>query len=95
MSSLRQIEANRRNARLSTGPVTEEGKRRSRQNALRVRSCSRCSVSTAANLGKDEGWVERRTPTRRRTSRFRTERPYALCAEVAEAAPFVSLRLAP
>jgi hypothetical protein len=35
MSSLRQIEANRRNARLSTGPVTEEGKRRSRQNAVR------------------------------------------------------------
>jgi len=35
MSSLRQIEANRRNAHLSTGPVTEEGKRKSRQNALR------------------------------------------------------------
>jgi hypothetical protein len=35
MTSLRQIEANRRNARLSTGPVTEEGKKRSRQNALR------------------------------------------------------------
>ena len=35
MSSFRQIEANRRNARLSTGPVTEEGKRKSRQNALR------------------------------------------------------------
>jgi hypothetical protein len=35
MSSFRQIEANRRNARLSTGPVTEEGKSRSRQNALR------------------------------------------------------------
>jgi hypothetical protein len=35
MTSFRQIEANRRNARLSTGPVTEEGKRRSRQNALR------------------------------------------------------------
>src|SRR5258705_10348905 len=35
MNSFRQIEANRRNARLSTGPVTEEGKRRSRQNALR------------------------------------------------------------
>jgi hypothetical protein len=35
MSTLRQIEANRRNARLSTGPVTDEGKRRSRQNALR------------------------------------------------------------
>jgi hypothetical protein len=35
MSSVRQIEANRRNARLSTGPVTEEGKTRSSQNALR------------------------------------------------------------
>jgi hypothetical protein len=35
MSSFRQIEANRRNARLSTGPTTEEGKRTSRQNALR------------------------------------------------------------
>jgi hypothetical protein len=35
MSSFRQIEANRRNARLSTGPVTEDGKRISRQNALR------------------------------------------------------------
>jgi hypothetical protein len=35
MTSFRQIEANRRNARLSTGPVTEEGKRKSRQNGLR------------------------------------------------------------
>jgi hypothetical protein len=35
MSSLRQIEANRHNARLSTGPVTEDGKRKSRQNAVR------------------------------------------------------------
>src|ERR1700739_3408644 len=35
MTSLRKIEANRRNARLSTGPVTEEGKTRSRQNAVR------------------------------------------------------------
>jgi hypothetical protein len=35
MSSFRQIEANRRNARLSRGPVTEDGKRRSRQNAIR------------------------------------------------------------
>lgn len=35
MSSFRQIEANRRNARLSTGPVTDEGKNRSRRNALR------------------------------------------------------------
>src|SRR5215471_15939765 len=35
MTSFRQIEANRRNAQLSTGPLTEEGKKRSRQNALR------------------------------------------------------------
>src|SRR5579871_2925892 len=35
MTSSRQIEANRRNARLSTGPTTEEGKKRSRRNALR------------------------------------------------------------
>jgi hypothetical protein len=35
MSSVRQIQANRRNAQLSTGPVTDEGKRRSRQNAVR------------------------------------------------------------
>ena len=35
MISFRQIEANRRNALRSTGPSTEDGKRRSRQNALR------------------------------------------------------------
>ena len=35
MTSLRQIEANRRNSQLSTGPVTEEGKRKSRRNAVR------------------------------------------------------------
>ena len=35
MTSFRQIEANRRNARLSTGPGTEEGKKKSRQNAVR------------------------------------------------------------
>src|SRR3954447_24888411 len=35
MTSFKQIEANRRNARRSTGPVTQEGKLRSRQNAVR------------------------------------------------------------
>lgn len=35
MTSFRQIEANRRNAQLSTGPATEEGKKRSRRNAIR------------------------------------------------------------
>ena len=35
MTSFRQIEANRRNARRSTGPITDDGKRRSRCNAVR------------------------------------------------------------
>src|SRR5690349_4795578 len=35
MTSFRQIEANRRNAQLSTGPVTDEGKKKTRQNAIR------------------------------------------------------------
>ena len=35
MTSFRQIAANRRNARKSTGPITEEGKQRSRCNAVR------------------------------------------------------------
>ncbi len=37
MTSFKQIEANRRNARKSTGPTTEEGKQRSRSNAVRHR----------------------------------------------------------
>jgi hypothetical protein len=35
MTSFRQFEANRRNARKSTGPITQEGKQRSRCNAIR------------------------------------------------------------
>jgi hypothetical protein len=35
MTSFKQIEANRRNARNSTGPITEEGKLQSRCNAVR------------------------------------------------------------
>ena len=35
MTSFRQLNANRRNSRHSTGPVTEEGKKRSRRNAVR------------------------------------------------------------
>ena len=35
MTSFRQFEANRRNARKSTDPTTEEGKQRSRCNAVR------------------------------------------------------------
>src|SRR3974390_2344891 len=35
MTSFKQIEANRRNALKSTGPITEEGKQQSRRNAVR------------------------------------------------------------
>ena len=35
MTSLRQLEANQRNALRSTGPRTEEGKRQARANAFR------------------------------------------------------------
>src|SRR5438045_9103955 len=35
MTTYKQIEANRRNARRSTGPTSEQGKLRSRQNAVR------------------------------------------------------------
>ena len=35
MTSLRQIESNRRNAQRSTGPKTQSGKQRSSQNAVR------------------------------------------------------------
>jgi hypothetical protein len=35
MTSFRQFEANRRNARNSTGPITQQGKQRSRCNAVR------------------------------------------------------------
>ena len=35
MTSLRQIESNRRNAQKSTGPKTQSGKQRSSQNAVR------------------------------------------------------------
>src|SRR5256714_6052154 len=35
MTTFKQIEASRRNARRSTGPITDEGKLRSRRNAAR------------------------------------------------------------
>src|SRR5437868_14500394 len=35
MTTYKQMEANRRNAKRSTGPITEQGKLRSRRNAVR------------------------------------------------------------
>jgi hypothetical protein len=49
MSSLRQIEANRRNARLSTGPVTEEGKRRWRQGPSCLRDYAAFEMAVTAD----------------------------------------------
>jgi hypothetical protein len=46
MTSFRQIEANRRNATRSTGPNTEEGKRRSRGNAVRHGLCAETVIET-------------------------------------------------
>ena len=44
MTSFRQIVANRRNAVKSTGPNTEDGKRRSRHNAVRHGLCAETAI---------------------------------------------------
>jgi hypothetical protein len=50
MTSLRQIEANRRNATRSTGPNTEEGKHRSRRNAVRRGLCAETVVELVEDI---------------------------------------------
>ena len=49
MTSFRQIAANRRNASMSTGPTTEEGKQRSRCNALRHGLTAETVIATLEN----------------------------------------------
>lgn len=50
MTSLRQIEANRRNAIRSTGPSTEGGKRQSRRNALRHGLCAETVIDDLEDI---------------------------------------------
>jgi hypothetical protein len=50
MTSFRQIEANRRNSLKSTGPSTEEGKRRSRRNAMRHGLCAETVIENVEDI---------------------------------------------
>jgi hypothetical protein len=50
MTSLRQIEANRRNAVRSTGPSTEQGKHQSRRNALRHGLCAETVIDDLEDI---------------------------------------------
>jgi hypothetical protein len=56
MTSLRQIEANRRNANRSTGPKTEEGKLRSRRNAVRHGLCAETVVEIVEDVDDYKGF---------------------------------------
>ena len=56
MTSIRQIEANRRNATRSTGPTTEAGKHRSRRNAVRHGLCAETVVETVEDIDDYRGF---------------------------------------
>jgi hypothetical protein len=56
MTSFRQIEANRRNALRSTGPKTEQGKRRSRRNAVRHGLAAETVVATLEDIEDYRGF---------------------------------------
>jgi hypothetical protein len=50
MTSLRQMEANRRNALASTGPTTLSGKNRSRRNAIRHGLCAETVITAIEDV---------------------------------------------
>lgn len=56
MTSFRQIEANRRNATRSTGPITEAGKQNSRQNAIRHGLCAETVVGVLEDVEDYKGF---------------------------------------
>jgi len=56
MTSFRQIEANRRNALRSTGPNTDDGKRRSRQNAIRHGLCAETVIEIVEDVDDYSGF---------------------------------------
>jgi len=56
MTSFRQIEANRRNSLKSTGPSTEEGKRRSRRNAIRHGLCAETVIEMIEDIKDYRGF---------------------------------------
>jgi hypothetical protein len=56
VTSFRQIEANRRNASRSTGPITEAGKNRSRRNAVRHGLCAETVVARLEDVEDYRGF---------------------------------------
>jgi hypothetical protein len=56
MTSIRQIEANRRNGTQSTGPTTEAGKHRSRRSAVRHGLCAETVVETVEDIDDYRGF---------------------------------------
>ena len=70
MTSFKQIEANRRNAKLSSGPNTDAGKRKSRRNAVRHGLTAETVIGALedAEIMPRSKWLSRLTTTRKRRS---------------------------